>query len=127
MNINFVRFLCLVPLMCAAKADTADIWDEISGTYKVVASRCYTMTSRGLEPCADHVDVYDCLTVRKETADSAWIDFDSTQTNGHACGAQALPSCGTVRSSTVRTRSRTPAKRAISIACASKLRPMRWS
>jgi hypothetical protein len=41
-----------------------------------------------LEPCAQ--DAEDCLTIKKQTADSAWLAFSSTQTNGHQCGDEGF-------------------------------------
>jgi hypothetical protein len=72
----------------AASAPLADVLDDIAGTYKVPATRCSTMLEEGLVSCEREVD--DCLTIRKESKDSAWIQFFSVQTNGHQCADQGL-------------------------------------
>jgi hypothetical protein len=74
----------------AASAPPTDFVDDIAGTYKVPAARCSTMLDEGLVSCEKEVD--DCLTIRKESKDSAWIQFFSAQTNGHDCSDQGLAS-----------------------------------
>jgi hypothetical protein len=72
----------------AAPAPPTDFLDGIAGTYKVPAARCSTMLDGGLVSCEKEVD--DCLTIRKESKDSAWIQFFSVQTNGHSCSDQGF-------------------------------------
>ena len=67
----------------------AGVLDKVSGTYKVPAVRCSTMEGKGLlTPCSR--ETLDCLTIRKESSDTAWIQFSSTQTNGHECSDEGI-------------------------------------
>jgi hypothetical protein len=85
MWLRFIQASSVILALCVgASASVADVLDEIAGTYRIPAVRCSTMDSNSRLVSCEH-EVQDCLTVKKVSPDAAWIQFISTQTNGHEC------------------------------------------
>lgn len=81
---------CLVVwTLCGTSVSATEVLDEITGTYKVPAARCSTILDNGSLVSCER-EVQDCLTIRKQTDDSAWIQFSSTQENAHECSDEGI-------------------------------------